>query len=169
MPRPWHCSACVTWKTPKGKRSLSFLNLLGVGFHFFVPNRAKTVLALWFFVFSAAGHMAVFEADLGRGHSNPDGALVYSRIDPRRVDAGLVLKLNVGLPRFHYRERGKTVVRVVSEVKSSLEMVEKEAQEWGSVPGRWWCRSVGLSAFHKRGSGRTSRRRFPVIFGVVPL
>ena len=137
MPRPWHCSACVTWKTPKGKRSLSFLNLLGVGFHFFVPNRAKTVLALWFFVFSAAGHMAVFEADLRRGHCNPDGAFVYSRIDPRRVDAGLALKLNVGLPRFHYRERGKTVVRVVSEVKSAFEMVKKQVQKRGPMSGRW--------------------------------
>ena len=38
--------------------------------------------------------------------------------------------------------RGKTVVRVISEVKSALEMVKRKGQEWGPVPSRWWCRSV---------------------------
>ncbi len=43
----------------------------------------------------------------------------------------------IGLPRFHYRERGKTVARVVSEVKSAFEMVKKQVQKRGPMSGPW--------------------------------
>ena len=45
----------------------------------------------------------------------------------------------IGLPRFHYyyRDRGKTVARVVSGIRSALEMAKEEAQKWDR------CRVVG--------------------------